>query len=95
MIVFVTAGSVGALANGFPKGILVRVSLVVGINDRKKLNDKKKFSKYLTVLFPIFLILKKQATKTKTKITNAKTWPKLKPPSFDKPNAVSEAINVQ
>jgi hypothetical protein len=36
-------------------GNLVKVSLIVGTRDRKKLNDSKKFSKYLALLLSFLL----------------------------------------
>jgi hypothetical protein len=55
--VFAMIGSVGALASGCPIGTRVNVSLTVGTHDKKKLKDKRKFSKNRAFGFPCFLKL--------------------------------------
>jgi len=47
-------GSLISFAKGRPIGIRVKVSLIVGTRDKKKLNDKRKFSTYLAFLLLFF-----------------------------------------
>ncbi|MFD2874207.1 hypothetical protein ACFS5N_17120 [Mucilaginibacter ximonensis] len=92
--VFAMTGSVGALASGCPTGTRVNVSLTVGIQDKKKLKDKRKFSKNRAFVFPCFLELSRKAITTNTTMNRAKICPALKPPCLDMPNAVNEVTTV-
>jgi hypothetical protein len=45
-------GSFGPLAKGWPTGTRVNVSFTVGIRDKKKLSERRKFSTKRGRLFP-------------------------------------------
>jgi Na+-driven multidrug efflux pump len=83
-----------SLASGWPTGTLVNVSLTVGTRERKKLNDSKKFSKYLALLLSFLFEYKKYAIAITIMINSEKTCPALKPPCFEIPNAVIEVTSV-
>lgn len=87
-------GSLISFAKGDPTGIRVNVSLIVGTHDKKKLNDKRKFSKYLALRVALLRRYNQKAIISRKTINRENICPGLNPPCFDIPKDVNDVISV-